>query len=116
RATLPDMVRYLEGELGIRESAITPALERTQQQITNVSGHTMGMNWFISTANGHTILTHEGGTGGYYSITSSARARSVGGSVIPNAFAVDRLMTSSNLLACITGRSLGLSPFRTRPA
>ena len=25
RATLPDMVRYLEGELGTRESAITPA-------------------------------------------------------------------------------------------
>jgi serine-type D-Ala-D-Ala carboxypeptidase/endopeptidase len=32
RATLPDMVRYLEGELGTRQSAITPALARTQQQ------------------------------------------------------------------------------------
>jgi CubicO group peptidase (beta-lactamase class C family) len=30
RATLPDMVRYLEGELGTRQSAITPALARTQ--------------------------------------------------------------------------------------
>ena len=32
RATLPDMVRYLEGRLGTRESQITPALARTQQQ------------------------------------------------------------------------------------
>jgi CubicO group peptidase (beta-lactamase class C family) len=31
RATLPDMLRYVEGELGTRESAITPVLARTQQ-------------------------------------------------------------------------------------
>jgi serine-type D-Ala-D-Ala carboxypeptidase/endopeptidase len=36
RATLPDMVRYLEGELGTRESAITPALAHTQQQFASV--------------------------------------------------------------------------------
>jgi serine-type D-Ala-D-Ala carboxypeptidase/endopeptidase len=47
RATLPDMVRYLEGELGTRESQITPALARTQQEVANVSGRTMGMNWII---------------------------------------------------------------------
>jgi hypothetical protein len=33
-----------------------------------------------------------------YSITSSARASSVGGTVKPNAFAVLRLMTNSNLV------------------
>jgi CubicO group peptidase (beta-lactamase class C family) len=79
RATLPDMVRYLEGELGLRESAITPALERTQQQIANVGGHTMGMNWLIFTANGHTILTHEGGTGGYSSLVVFDREAKRGG-------------------------------------
>jgi hypothetical protein len=31
RATLPDMLRYVEGELGTRESAITPVLARTHQ-------------------------------------------------------------------------------------
>jgi CubicO group peptidase (beta-lactamase class C family) len=79
RATLPDMVRYLEGELGIRESAITPALERTQRQITKVGGHTMGMNWLLSTANGHTILAHEGGTGGYSSLIVFDREAKRGG-------------------------------------
>jgi hypothetical protein len=45
-----------------------------------------------------------------HSITWSARARSDGGTVRPSAFAVFRLMTSSNLVGCCTGRSAGFSP------
>jgi len=78
RATLPDMVRYLEGELGTRESEITPAMARTQQQVARVGGHTMGMNWEIlsaaNIANGHTIVMHGGGTGGYSSFVAFDRA------------------------------------------
>src|SRR5262249_23577616 len=51
-----------------------------------------------------------------HSITSSATASSVGGTSRPRAFAVLRLMTSSNFVGCTTGRSAGLSPFRIRPA
>ena len=51
-----------------------------------------------------------------YSITSSAVASSVGGTVRPNALAVFRLMTNSNLVGCTTGRSPGLSPLRIRPS
>src|SRR5215211_1585030 len=50
-----------------------------------------------------------------YSITSSARASKVGGTVRPRAFAVFRLITSSNLVGCRTGRSAGFSPLRIRP-
>src|ERR1700756_3125399 len=50
-----------------------------------------------------------------HSITSSARASSVGGTSKPSAFAVLRLMTSSNLLDCTTGRSAGLAPLRILP-
>ena len=49
-----------------------------------------------------------------YSITSSARADSGGGTSMPSAFAVLRLITNSNLVTCT--RSAGLSPLRTRPA
>src|SRR5262245_27266356 len=49
-----------------------------------------------------------------HSITSSARARSVGGTVRPRAFAVFRLITSSYLVGACTGRSAGLSPLRMR--
>jgi hypothetical protein len=47
-----------------------------------------------------------------YSITSSARASNVGGTVRPSALAVLRLMTSWNLVGCSTGRSAGLAPLR----
>jgi len=50
-----------------------------------------------------------------YSITSSARASSVGGNVMPRTLAVIRLMISSTFTACWTGRSAGLSPLRMRP-
>src|SRR5882757_9615335 len=45
-------------------------------------------------------------------ITSSAVANSVSGIVRPSAFAVLRLMTNSNLVACSMGRSAGLVPLR----
>jgi hypothetical protein len=47
-----------------------------------------------------------------YSVTSSARASSVGGTVRPSALAVLRLMTSSNFVGCSIGRSAGFIPFR----
>ena len=47
-----------------------------------------------------------------YSITSSARASSVGGTVRPRALAVIRLITRLNLVGCSTGRSPGFAPPR----
>src|SRR5207245_3723757 len=44
-----------------------------------------------------------------YSITWSARPSTGGGIFRPSAFAVLRLITSSNLVGCSTGRSAGLA-------
>src|SRR5215204_6460525 len=49
-----------------------------------------------------------------HSITSSARARSVGGIVRASVAAVLRLITSSNSVGCWTGRSAGFAPFKMR--
>ena len=49
-----------------------------------------------------------------YSITSSARASSFGGTFRPSALAVLRLMTSSYLVGACTGRSAGFVPLRMR--
>jgi hypothetical protein len=49
-----------------------------------------------------------------HSITSSARRMNDSGIVRPAAFAVLRLMTSSNLTACSTGKSAGLVPCKIR--
>src|SRR5262249_13041171 len=47
-----------------------------------------------------------------HSITSSAWASNDGGTLRPSACAVIRLMTSSNLVGCSTGKSPGLAPRR----
>src|SRR5262249_34122025 len=49
-----------------------------------------------------------------HSITSSARASSDGGSSRPSALAVLRLIVSSYLVGCCTGRSAGFAPLRIR--
>src|SRR6266478_8079581 len=49
---------------------------------------------------------------GTHSITSSARARSVGGGSRPRALAALRLTTSSNLVGCSMGRSAAFAPLR----
>src|ERR1700731_1479813 len=49
-----------------------------------------------------------------HSITSSARASTVGGTSRPSAFAVLRLSTVSYLVGVCTGRSAGFSPLRMR--
>src|SRR5262249_10535245 len=51
-----------------------------------------------------------------HSIASSARAMSCRGTSIPSARAVLRLMISSTLVTCWTGKSPGFSPLRIRPA
>ena len=50
----------------------------------------------------------------HHSITSSARASSVGGTSRPSALAVLRLITSSYFVGACTGRSAGFSPLRMR--
>src|SRR5262249_21241149 len=50
-----------------------------------------------------------------HSITSSARASSVGGTSRPSALAVLRLIISSTFVACCTGKSAGFSPLRIGP-
>src|SRR5438874_73247 len=50
-----------------------------------------------------------------HSITSSAIASTPGGTSMPSVLAVCKLITNSNLVARITGRSAGFSPLRIRP-
>ena len=50
-----------------------------------------------------------------HSITSSARCCRNKGTSRPSALAVLRLITSSNFVDCITGKSAGFSPLRMRP-
>jgi len=60
RATLEDMVRYVQGQLGLLDAAIVPALQLTQKPVTEQ----FAMNWMQFPLGARRILMHEGGTGG----------------------------------------------------
>ena len=51
-----------------------------------------------------------------HSITSSARASNVGGTLRPRARAVGRFIENTNFVDCTTGKSAGFSPLIIRPA
>jgi D-alanyl-D-alanine-carboxypeptidase/D-alanyl-D-alanine-endopeptidase len=75
RATLRDMVRYLEGQLGMRDSSITPFLAQTQEQIASVGSQATSMAWeILSTENRRTFAMRPGGTGGFSSFFAFDRA------------------------------------------
>lgn len=64
KATLEDMVRYLQAELG-HDSSISPALRLTQQPVKTASPVPMAMNWILAPLDDRRVYVHEGGTGGF---------------------------------------------------
>ncbi len=70
RATLDDMVRYAQAQLGSHASAITPALQLTQQVVKTNTQPAMAMNWMLAPLYGHVVHVHEGGTGGFSALVA----------------------------------------------
>lgn len=68
RATLDDMVRYVQANLGQVQAPITKAIEYAQQPVSEQPR--MAMNWMLAKAGTRDVLVHEGGTGGFSSFVS----------------------------------------------
>ncbi len=73
RATLDDMVRYVQANLGLVETPLAQAIELAQQKVGDQPP--MAMNWMLAQAGGRAVLVHEGGTGGFSSFVSVDRER-----------------------------------------
>jgi hypothetical protein len=78
--------------------------------------HTAGEPEIAPTPSAPAGFRRGGGGAVYYSITSVVRESSLGGTSMPIARAVGKLITKSNFMDCKTGRSSGLSPLSIRPA
>lgn len=72
RASLNDMIHYVEAHLDRSQSSITPALLSSQKEISS-SGRRMGMGWIMAPLNGRVVHVHEGGTGGFSSLVAFDR-------------------------------------------
>lgn len=76
RATLDDMVRYVQGNLGAIDASISPALELAQKKVS--AQPPMAMNWMLARVGSRSVHTHEGGTGGFSSFVSVDREKQRG--------------------------------------
>jgi serine-type D-Ala-D-Ala carboxypeptidase/endopeptidase len=69
RASLDDMVKYAQAQLGQGEDlppALRASLRLTQQPLREG----WGMNWMRAKVQGHELVAHEGGTGGFSSLVA----------------------------------------------
>lgn len=71
KATLDDMVKYAQAELGASDTPLSGRMRMTQQPLA----HGFGMNWSRTTVKGHELVLHEGGTGGFSSLLALEPAR-----------------------------------------
>ena len=96
-----------------RRNARHPVMSRAQRQVRSAFGscrfRAVG-GTYVECHNRTHAAQRTTRMGLAYSITSSARASSVGGTSRPSALAVFKLMTSSKVVGCCTGRLAGFSP------
>jgi CubicO group peptidase (beta-lactamase class C family) len=70
RATLEDMVRYVQAEAGLVDTPLAPVITRTHAPVETPAAAPIAMHWMRATLNGRDLLAHEGGTGGFSSFVA----------------------------------------------
>jgi len=70
RASLNDMVRYVEAQLGRIDAPISAAIRVGHAEVSPADSQRMGMGWIISRLNEREVFVHEGGTGGFSSFVA----------------------------------------------
>jgi D-alanyl-D-alanine-carboxypeptidase/D-alanyl-D-alanine-endopeptidase len=69
RASLDDMVHYVEAALGRGDAHTVALLERTLTPLASQHGQPqLGLAWFLIPVQGRTVAMHDGGTGGFSSL------------------------------------------------
>lgn len=86
RSTANDMLTFLEAFLGYRQTALAAAMtEMVKPRAPAGPNLQIGLAWHVSTANGKTIVWHNGGTGGYRSFVAFDPVARTGVVVLANA-------------------------------
>lgn len=78
RATLGDMVTYLQAELGQGDADVLAAMALTQQPVATDNGPITGINWLQAPLGTGTVQWHDGSTGGFAAFAGFDRARQRG--------------------------------------
>ena len=87
RSTVNDMLTFVGANLGYVKSPPAPAMAAmlAVRRSTDAPGLEVGLGWHILTRNGHEVVWHNGGTGGFRSFIGFERKSGMGVVVLSNA-------------------------------
>ena len=87
RSTANDMLTFVAANLGYVKSPLAPAMTAmlAVRRPTGTPGLDVGLAWHILTRDGHEIVWHNGGTGGFRSFIGFERKTGIGVVVLSNA-------------------------------
>jgi serine-type D-Ala-D-Ala carboxypeptidase/endopeptidase len=87
RSTANDMLTFVAANLGYVKTPLAPAMAAmlAVPRPTGVLGLGVGLAWHILTRDGHEIVRHNGGTGGFRSFVGFERSTGMGVVVLSNA-------------------------------
>ncbi|NMO23060.1 beta-lactamase family protein [Pyxidicoccus fallax] len=77
-STAPDLLRFLDANLGRGEPGIVQALKLAQVPRAEAGAHRMGLGWTVSQVRGHTVVWRSSVMGGYTSFLGFAPAADAG--------------------------------------
>nr|WP_241093721.1 serine hydrolase [Xanthomonas sp.] len=80
RATLDDMAKYVQAQLGQAQAPIAKALRLSQQQVSEQPP--MAMNWMLLSVADRVVHLHEGATGGFSAFVAFDRGRQRGVAIL----------------------------------
>jgi D-alanyl-D-alanine-carboxypeptidase/D-alanyl-D-alanine-endopeptidase len=86
RSTANDLLRFLAANLGMMKSTLAPAMAAmlTARRPTGAPDLHVALGWNVLTRNGHDLIWHNGGTGGYRSFIGYDPITRVGVVVLSN--------------------------------
>ena len=86
RSTMTDMLKFLRANLDSSSGARLPRLMQQTHVVRRSVGKDMsiGMNWLTRSMNGHDVVWHNGGTGGYRTFIGFDKTRNIGAIVLGN--------------------------------
>ena len=86
RSTVNDLLRFVSANLGITQSGLSPAIERTHipRKDMGKEDSEIGLCWIVSKKYGREIVWHNGGTGGYHSTIAFDKKKGEGVVVLTN--------------------------------
>jgi serine-type D-Ala-D-Ala carboxypeptidase/endopeptidase len=87
RSTMNDMLTFVGANLGYVKSPLAPAMAAMLdvRRPTGAPGLEIGLGWHILSRDGHEIVWHNGGTGGFRSFVGFERKAGIGVVVLSNA-------------------------------